>query len=1596
MVDKGGGGFSGGGGGFGGGGASGGWGEGGGAGAGGNQGGGGSPGAGRGVGGGGGGGSQGAGGGGSQGAGGGGSQGAGGGGSQGAGGGGGQGAGGGGGPGAGGGISAGIQGAISVGAARVASAIKSLEIADTGIAKVDAMGDVFNAKLAPFTDAPPAEEGALGYVNQAIGGVMDLPSLGQDLMDTGFAMATAGIAAMMPALPAAFLTVPHLGTPHAHAHPPSLIPPAPPVPLPSIGTLLLAGSVGVLICGMPAARSGDLGLAVTCGSFSPAFDVFLGSSNTFIAGSRAARMGDMTRHCNPSSAALAIGRGAALFSAGVAAVGVASDAVGGGPVMGAVAQIAADLAAAAMSALLGKDPGIPPAFGALMLGAPTVLIGGFPCPNLPNPLDALMHGLKCVGKAIAKSKGFGKLIKKVGLCNAPGEPINPFTGEVYNDFEDYRAPDTGFVWGRHYRSGWNEQDGPLGYGFRHVFQRTLTFYRKRAIYETHDNEMVALALLDDGSFEPTDGFQLSSKGNGHFELLTDRDETLLFERQATSPQSGRLIRYVAENVDVYLHYERNGRLRALSESPGGVIIETHFMYGADRRIEQVLRGVRGQPPLAISRYRYVDGCLTEWHDPLGSTARFRYDAAHRMVQGTDRRGYSFHWQYDPSSGRCIKSHGDDGLWGVEANYQGTTSTFTEPDGGVWTFKHYPDGTISHILDPLGGVRQYNQDETGRISSQITAGGIEIKWLYDETGRHYGRRDTFGHFLPPEDEDPNPEPLSHDGPESPKEYLCGRPLEQLGLAFRSLPPAVESALEAIRLQTGMAHRRASPEIQRDPAGRPIAELESDGGVRRLAYDGEGNVVGEHLSASGIAAARVAAEPRHGWRTREYASWNLVAAETSPLGNTTRYEYTHRSKWKSVVDASGNRTDYQRDQLQRITRIDRFGEPYRRYVYDAFDAVVEEQDGAGKTLVKYETGRHGLHVSAALESGETYAYAYDQHGQITRAASSLHDVVQSHARDRRELDERDGKGVRHCFSEGGAVTSTTYFGRFEVSYEYENPGEVRVKTPDGSSHLFWQDQRQVVRENGNGTSEALVFDAEQRLGGRVCWRSEYGVPSGLWTTSYRYDAHGSLLDRLDSLAGSQSYEYDSDQRLVAQHDERGERRYAYDATGNLTASHNHRFLKYSAGNLLLHADFEHFTFDDRRRLARRDRPESTSVAYFYDSMDQLVLVRFSDRPEPWRAAYDGLGRRLFREYGGERTDFYWDGDRLAAERFPGGKLRFYVYANHDALVPFMWLDYANEDSAPESGRAFYLFSAPNGMPLRVEDARGKEVWRCVASDAYGALDETKGPACPTRLRFAGHFYDETLGLFYNRFRDYDPELGRYLQPDPLGHAGGINLFSYPANPLVDVDLRGLIHRKKTAKDAGGAQSSSKRPTEKDKRPKRVTKKERELAASPGNSLAQRRARKRVVVQFLNDHAQEWDDKKKGFRKPNKTEVRKHLRGHDLTKPVRTGPPKRLKSPQYQYQRKNGNQGQYYGDKDSTPSELGISPIARDKRGRYQAKEQKPYKVSRTAPYLESTAKPINDDWSLRGAKQPRGEPGQSVPAKGGAKQRVIGDRSKAKPI
>jgi uncharacterized Zn-binding protein involved in type VI secretion len=278
-----------------------------------------------------------------------------------------------------------------------------------------------NAADAP----PPPPPNPARTVQQTGGAALGMINMPVELMNTGFAVATASIAKAFPTFGAATLTSMYVAPPHGHLHPPSFTPPATPapVPLPSFGPVLIGTCVQVLINGLPAARAGDIGMAVTCGGFFPAFEVFTGSSKVFIGGMRAARITDICRACQPAmagavrGAALAMAAaGAAVSAAGVAAdtadadaadarsdaASAASEAADAASMAAALslsasmtaAAAASDIAALAMTALIGKDIAAPPIPGALVQGSANVQIGGFPMVNFPNVALKLLGKLK--------------------------------------------------------------------------------------------------------------------------------------------------------------------------------------------------------------------------------------------------------------------------------------------------------------------------------------------------------------------------------------------------------------------------------------------------------------------------------------------------------------------------------------------------------------------------------------------------------------------------------------------------------------------------------------------------------------------------------------------------------------------------------------------------------------------------------------------------------------------------------------------------------------------------------------------------------------------------------------------------------------------------------------------------------------------------------------------------------------------------------------------------------------------------------------------------------------------------------------------------
>ncbi|MCA9696635.1 MAG: RHS domain-containing protein, partial [Myxococcales bacterium] len=158
------------------------------------------------------------------------------------------------------------------------------------------------------------------------------------------------------------------------------------------------------------------------------------------------------------------------------------------------------------------------------------------------------------------------------------------------------------------------------------------------------------------------------------------------------------------------------------------------------------------------------------------------------------------------------------------------------------------------------------------------------------------------------------------------------------------------------------------------------------------------------------------------------------------------------------------------------------------------------------------------------------------------------------------------------------------------------------------------------------------------------------------------------------------------------------------------------------------------------------------------------------------YDALGRRIEKRSDGRSTRYVWDGDRLLHEIGGSG------------LVSWV----ADDDGTPmlalAGDRASSVICDQLGTPVLMLDEQGEPTWAAQVS-GWGAVEVGKGEPGDCPHRFRGQYEDVETGLYYNRFRYYDPEAGQYISLDPIRLLGGLNSFAYVGDPFVEFDLFGL---------------------------------------------------------------------------------------------------------------------------------------------------------------------------------------------------------------
>ncbi|MFY1663991.1 RHS repeat-associated core domain-containing protein [Pseudomonas sp. Pseu.R1] len=457
-------------------------------------------------------------------------------------------------------------------------------------------------------------------------------------------------------------------------------------------------------------------------------------------------------------------------------------------------------------------------------------------------------------------------------------------------------------------------------------------------------------------------------------------------------------------------------------------------------------------------------------------------------------------------------------------------------------------------------------------------------------------------------------------------------------------------------------------------------------------------------------------------------------------------------------------------RRVERIERLfdddtAETMARYTYDDSGQLTEVYDALGKLQRQFAYHLSLRMAEHRLPTGLRCFYEWTL------------------------IDEREWRVVRHWTDDGS-----------EYRFEYDLTAGITTVV-DGlnrRSTRRWNAQHQITEYTDN--LEVLrtqwqhetrsEYDRHRRLSARErMGRRAFAELPVRSVRTYEYDLTDNLIARVHSLSPGEhrtQLGYDSTHRVtLAQSNMNGlVERFAYDPAANLLSGPQTPG-RQVVHNKLLNFQDKHYRYDSFGRLSEKRSDRRGRQRFAYDAESRLIEVR---NPEGHviRMTYDPLGRRvgktLFHPDGHILCDttFAWDGLRLLREE-QNGFPTLYLYADH-GYEPL-----ARIDGRDDQQRIRYYHNDSSGVPEQLTEADGYLIWQTryeVWGNTVGE-DRERYFVENQNLRFQGQYLDRETGLHYNTFRYYDPDIGRFTTPDPIGLAGGLNLYQYAPNPIGWVD-------------------------------------------------------------------------------------------------------------------------------------------------------------------------------------------------------------------
>lgn len=818
------------------------------------------------------------------------------------------------------------------------------------------------------------------------------------------------------------------------------------------------------------------------------------------------------------------------------------------------------------------------------------------------------------------------------------------------------------------------------------------------------------------------------------------------------------------------HYGSNNLVDTITDPAGRSL---SFTYNVARRIETATDADGG-----VTRYTYVDdteypaspvctqgtGGLrikTIQYPGVTTLTENFHGSSRRVLRQTSRLGET-RFAYTVT-GACITNVSDPTkvctancpaedsweAWQDGWRFHGGQVVATrviEPSGKETLRRFSAKGILLEKTDPDGTQTRKVLDSKNRVVQQTDLLGRVTKYAYDERGNVISQQDSLGRITDTqydpkwnaptlitrylEDGSPVVTQVQYHATNGQPTKLIDPENRATTLAYTT-KGQVQSLADPLNQQTLLAY---------NPAG-DLVEIEDPlGNLTRMQADGAGRTV----------------------RT------------TTAKGYDWQQTYNGASQPKDAIDPTGGTIRRVYDDAHRLVSIwDQNGHPVETYAYDARGNLASTTDALNQsTTYQYDSANRLIQTTS--RKGEVIGYAYDSQDQIVQIA-------------------RPDSTTNYGYDAAGRLIQVQE-GSTRLQYDYDQADRLVREvqdTPNGFNSVEYQydalDRRISRKVNGQDETRYSWNKANQLT--QIQYRNE--------TTSYQYDAAGRLTSKTLPGGITQTYAYDQASRLTQIQYKNGaalidQLDLAYDAEGNIVSK---KLLNGSlAQDSALTASYDNanrmtqitvngksyaLTYDANGNLTQKENTADATdtTTYRWDSRNRLTALTSPGINASF--AYDPLGRRIERTVNGTTTAYLYDGNQAIGEVRAG---------QTTALLTGLAIDEAIARYA-STGRSTQLTDQLGSVIKQIGEAGMTQ-----STTSYSPYGEaaTTGDDQGNSTEYTARENDGT-GLYFYRARYFDPILKRWISEDPIGVAGGVNIYGYvEGDPLMYSDPLGLRAR------------------------------------------------------------------------------------------------------------------------------------------------------------------------------------------------------------